>query len=310
MSQYAKSTASTYELPHLDALEAESAHIFREVAATFERPVLLFSGGKDSVVMLHLAAKAFWPAPLPFPVLHIDTGHNFDEVIAYRDETVARLGLRLVVGRVQDDIDAGRVVEETGPRASRNRLQTTTLLRSIQEGSFDAVFGGARRDEEKARAKERVFSFRDEYGQWDPRRQRPELWNLYNGRHRAGEHIRVFPLSNWTELDIWSYIAAEGIELPALYYAHRRPVVQRDGMLLAHTRFLQLLDGEEPYEATVRFRTVGDATCTGCVESTAATPAEVVAEVAAARVTERGATRADDRISEAGMEDRKREGYF
>ncbi|MBF6165995.1 sulfate adenylyltransferase subunit CysD [Streptomyces gardneri] len=310
MSQYAKSTASTYELPHLDALEAESAHIFREVAATFERPVLLFSGGKDSVVMLHLAAKAFWPAPLPFPVLHIDTGHNFDEVIAYRDATVARLGLRLVVGRVQDDIDAGRVVEETGPRASRNRLQTTTLLRSIQEGSFDAVFGGARRDEEKARAKERVFSFRDEYGQWDPRRQRPELWNLYNGRHRAGEHIRVFPLSNWTELDIWSYIAAEDIELPPLYYAHRRPVVQRDGMLLAHTRFLELLDGEQPYEATVRFRTVGDATCTGCVESTAATPAEVVAEVAAARVTERGATRADDRISEAGMEDRKREGYF
>ncbi|WP_280413216.1 sulfate adenylyltransferase subunit CysD [Nocardia asiatica] len=310
MSQYAKSTASTYELPHLDALEAESAHIFREVAATFERPVLLFSGGKDSVVMLHLAAKAFWPAPLPFPVLHIDTGHNFDEVIAYRDETVARLGLRLVVGRVQDDIDAGRVVEETGPRASRNRLQTTTLLRSIQEGAFDAVFGGARRDEEKARAKERVFSFRDEYGQWDPRRQRPELWNLYNGRHRAGEHIRVFPLSNWTELDIWSYIAAEGIELPPLYYAHRRPVVQRDGMLLAHTRFLHLLAGEQPYEATVRFRTVGDATCTGCVESAAATPAEVVAEVAAARVTERGATRADDRISEAGMEDRKREGYF
>ncbi|NKY28311.1 sulfate adenylyltransferase subunit CysD [Nocardia gamkensis] len=310
MSQYAKSTASTYELPHLDALEAESAHIFREVAATFERPVLLFSGGKDSVVMLHLAAKAFWPAPLPFPVLHIDTGHNFDEVIAYRDQTVARLGLRLVVGRVQDDIDAGRVVEETGPRASRNRLQTTTLLRSIQEGAFDAVFGGARRDEEKARAKERVFSFRDEYGQWDPRRQRPELWNLYNGRHRAGEHIRVFPLSNWTELDIWSYIAAEGIELPPLYYAHRRPVVQRDGMLLAHTRFLELLDGEEPYESTIRFRTVGDATCTGCVESTAATPAEVVAEVAAARVTERGATRADDRISEAGMEDRKREGYF
>ncbi|WP_054813921.1 sulfate adenylyltransferase subunit CysD [Nocardia arizonensis] len=310
MSQYAKSTANTYELPHLNALEAESAHIFREVAATFERPVLLFSGGKDSVVMLHLAAKAFWPAPLPFPVLHIDTGHNFDEVIAYRDATVARLGLRLIVGSVQDDIDAGRVVEDTGPRASRNRLQTATLLRSIREGRFDAVFGGARRDEEKARAKERVFSFRDEYGQWEPRSQRPELWNLYNGRHRPGEHIRVFPLSNWTELDIWSYIAAEGIELPPLYYAHRRPVVQRDGMLLAHTRFLRLLDGEQPYEATVRFRTVGDATCTGCVESTAATPAEVVTEVAAARVTERGATRADDRISEAGMEDRKREGYF
>ncbi|MGO4614948.1 sulfate adenylyltransferase subunit CysD [Nocardia sp. 2YAB30] len=310
MSQYTKSTASTYELPHLVALEAESAHIFREVAATFERPVLLFSGGKDSVVMLHLAAKAFWPAPLPFPVLHIDTGHNFDEVITYRDETVARLGLRVVVGRVQDDIDAGRVVEETGPRASRNRLQTTTLLRSIQEGSFDAVFGGARRDEEKARAKERVFSFRDEYGQWEPRSQRPELWNLYNGRHRTGEHIRVFPLSNWTELDIWSYISAEGIGLPPLYYAHRRPVVQRDGMLLAHTRFLELLDGEQPYDATVRFRTLGDATCTGCVESTAVTPEEVVAEVAAARVTERGATRADDRISEAGMEDRKREGYF
>ncbi|WP_028478444.1 sulfate adenylyltransferase subunit CysD [Nocardia sp. CNY236] len=308
MIQYAKSTASTYELPHLDALEAESAHIFREVAATFERPVLLFSGGKDSVVMVHLATKAFWPAPLPFPVLHIDTGHNFDEVIAYRDATAARL--RLLVGRVQDDIDSGRVVEQTGPRASRNRLQTATLLRCIQEGSFDAVFGGARRDEEKARAKERVFSFRDEYGQWNPRQQRPELWNLYNGRHRSGEHIRVFPLSNWTELDIWSYIAAENIPLPPLYYAHRRAVVQRDGMLLAHTRFLQLLDGEQPYEATVRFRTVGDATCTGCVESTATTPEEVVAETAAARVTERGATRADDRISEAGMEDRKREGYF
>ncbi|MEU8899137.1 sulfate adenylyltransferase subunit CysD [Nocardia sp. NPDC048505] len=310
MSQYAKSTASTYELPHLDALEAESAYIFREVAATFERPVLLFSGGKDSVVMLHLAAKAFWPAPLPFPVLHIDTGHNFDEVIEYRDRTVDRYGLRLVVGSVQDDIDAGRAVEETGPRASRNRLQTATLLRSIREGEFDAVFGGARRDEEKARAKERVFSFRDEYGQWDPRNQRPELWNLYNGKHRRGEHIRVFPLSNWTELDIWHYIAAERIELPPLYYAHRRPVVQRDGMLLAHTRFLRLLAGEEPVEALVRFRTVGDATCTGCVESAAATPEEVVAEVAATRITERGATRADDRISEAGMEDRKREGYF
>jgi sulfate adenylyltransferase subunit 2 len=301
---------STYELTQLDALEAEAVHIFREVAATFERPVLLFSGGKDSVVMLHLAAKAFWPAAPPFPVLHVDTGHNFDEVIEFRDEEVSRRGVNLLVGRVTDDIEAGRVVEETGPRASRNRLQTFTLLRSIRENAFDAVFGGARRDEEKARAKERVFSFRDEFGQWDPRSQRPELWNLYNGRHRKGEHIRVFPLSNWTELDIWSYIAAENIALPPIYYAHRRQVVQRDGMLLAHTRFLTLLDGEEPYEATVRFRTVGDATCTGCVESTAATPEEVVAEVAATRVTERGATRADDRISEAGMEDRKKEGYF
>ncbi|WP_063034294.1 sulfate adenylyltransferase subunit CysD [Nocardia grenadensis] len=310
MSQHTKSAASTYELSHQAALEAESVHILREVAATFERPVLLFSGGKDSVVMLHLATKAFWPAPVPFPILHIDTGHNFDEVIAYRDAAVAKYGLRLLVGRVQDDIDAGRVTEDTGPRSSRNRLQTATLLRTLREGRFDAVFGGARRDEEKARAKERVFSFRDEFGQWDPRRQRPELWNLYNGKHRPGEHIRVFPLSNWTELDIWTYIASEGIDLPSLYYAHRRPVVQRDGMLLAHTRFLTLLDGEEPQEALVRFRTVGDATCTGCVESTAATPAEVVEEVATARVTERGATRADDRISEAGMEDRKREGYF
>ncbi|WP_191984201.1 sulfate adenylyltransferase subunit CysD [Amycolatopsis eburnea] len=299
-----------YELSHLAALEAEAVHVFREVAATFERPVLLFSGGKDSVVMLHAAAKAFWPAPLPFPVLHVDTGHNFDEVIRFRDETVAALNLRLLVASVQDDIDAGRVVEETGPGASRNRLQTVTLLRAIREGGFDAVFGGARRDEEKARAKERVFSFRDEHGQWDPRAQRPELWNLYNGRHRRGEHIRVFPLSNWTELDIWQYIRDERIALPPLYYAHRRPVVQRDGMLLAATRFLSLVDGEKPYEATVRFRTVGDATCTGCVESSAATPSEVVAEVAATRVTERGATRADDRISEAGMEDRKREGYF
>jgi sulfate adenylyltransferase subunit 2 len=299
-----------YELSHLAALEAESVHVFREVAATFERPVLLFSGGKDSVVMLHVAAKAFWPAPLPFPVLHVDTGHNFDEVLRFRDETVAAAKLRLVVASVQDDIDAGRVVEETGPRASRNRLQTVTLLRAIREGGFDAVFGGARRDEEKARAKERVFSFRDEHGQWDPRAQRPELWNLYNGRHRRGEHIRVFPLSNWTELDIWQYIRDERIALPPLYYAHRRPVVQRDGMLLAVTPHLSLMDGETPYEATVRFRTVGDATCTGCVESSATTPSEVVAEVAATRVTERGATRADDRISEAGMEDRKREGYF
>jgi len=310
MFYFFRVSVTSYELSHLAALEAEAVHVFREVAATFEHPVLLFSGGKDSVVMLHVAAKAFWPAPLPFPVLHVDTGHNFDEVLRFRDETVAALGLRLEVASVQDDLDAGRVVEETGPGASRNRLQTVTLLRAIREGGFDAVFGGARRDEEKARAKERVFSFRDEHGQWDPRAQRPELWNLYNGRHRRGEHIRVFPLSNWTELDIWQYIRDERIALPPLYYAHRRPVVQRDGMLLAATRFLSLVDGETPYEATVRFRTVGDATCTGCVESSAATPSEVVAEVAATRITERGATRADDRISEAGMEDRKREGYF
>jgi sulfate adenylyltransferase subunit 2 len=297
-------------LSHLGALEAESVHIFREVAATFERPVLLFSGGKDSVVMLHLAAKAFWPAPLPFPVMHVDTGHNFDEVIAFRDETVDRLGLRLVVAGVQDDIDAGAVVEETGPRASRNRLQTHTLLRGIRENGYDAVFGGARRDEEKARAKERVFSFRDEFGAWDPRNQRPELWNLYNGRHRKGENIRVFPLSNWTELDIWSYIRDEQIDLPELYFAHKREVVERDGMLLAVNRFIEPRGDEKAFEATVRFRTIGDATCTGCVESMAATREAVVDEVAAARVTERGATRADDRISEAGMEDRKKEGYF
>jgi len=299
-----------YELSHLERLESEAVHIIREVAATIEKPGMLFSGGKDSVVMLHLAVKAFWPAPVPFPVMHVDTGENFDEVIEFRDRTVAKYGLRLVVSKVQDDIDAGRVVEDTGPNASRNRLQTVSLLRGIRENQFGAVFGGARRDEEKARAKERVFSFRDEFGAWDPRNQRPELWNLYNGRHKKGENIRVFPLSNWTELDIWSYIRDEGIELPALYYAHKREVVERDGMLLAVNRFIRPRDGELPFEATVRFRTIGDATCTGCVESQAATPEDVVAEVAAARLTERGATRADDRISEAGMEDRKKEGYF
>jgi sulfate adenylyltransferase subunit 2 len=299
-----------YELSNLRTLEAEAVYVFREVAATFERPVLLFSGGKDSVVMLHVAAKAFWPAPLPFPVMHVDTGHNLDEVIEFRDGTVERMGVRLVVASVQDDIDAGRAVEETGPRASRNRLQTVTLLRAIHEQRFDAVFGGARRDEEKARAKERVFSFRDEFGQWDPKNQRPELWNLYNGAHRRGEHIRVFPLSNWTELDIWQYIADEEIELPSLYYAHKRQVFERDGMLLAVSPFVTVVPGEEVYEATVRFRTIGDATCTGCVESAAYDVREVVAEVAASRLTERGATRADDRISEAGMEDRKKEGYF
>jgi sulfate adenylyltransferase subunit 2 len=301
---------TTYELSHLRALEAEAVHVFREVAAEFERPVLLFSGGKDSIVMLHLARRAFWPAPLPFAVLHIDTGQNFDEVIAFRDRTVEALGVRLVVGSVQDDIDAGRVVEDTGPGASRNRLQTVTLLRSIEEGRFDAVFGGARRDEEKARAKERVFSFRDEFGQWDPKNQRPELWSLYNGRHKRGEHIRVFPLSNWTELDIWQYIAEEEIALPPIYFAHRRLVFRRDGMLLAVHPTVEMVDGEDAFEALVRFRTVGDATCTGCVESSAASVDDVILEVAATRLTERGATRADDRISEAGMEDRKKEGYF
>ena len=300
-----------YEMSDLDKLEAEAVHVFREVAATIEKPALLFSGGKDSVVMLHVAAKAFWPAAVPFPVMHVDTGENFDEVLQYRDETVARLGLRLVVASVQDDIDAGRSVEESGPSASRNRLQTVTLLRGINENQFGGVFGGARRDEEKARAKERFFSFRDEFGQWDPRNQRPELWSLYNGRHRKGENIRVFPLSNWTELDIWSYVLRENIQLPSLYYAHKRLVIERDGMLLAaDTRFVTPQAGEVPFEATVRFRTIGDATCTGCVESAADTAEKVVAEVAAARVTERGATRADDRISEAGMEDRKKEGYF
>jgi len=302
---------TTYELSDLDNLEAEAVHIFREVAATIERPALLFSGGKDSVVMLHVAVKAFWPAPVPFPVMHVDTGHNFDEVIAFRDRTVQQLGLRLIVASVQDDIDARRVVEETGPAASRNRLQTVTLLRGIIENRFGAVFGGARRDEEKARAKERVFSFRDEFGQWDPRNQRPELWSLYNGRHHKGENIRVFPLSNWTELDIWNYILNENIALPALYYAHQREVIARDGMLLANdSRFIQRQPGEESFQRRVRFRTIGDATCTGAVESEADTPELVVAEVAAARITERGATRADDRISEAGMEDRKKEGYF
>lgn len=301
---------ATYELSHLEALEAEAVYIIREVAASFERPVLLFSGGKDSVVMLHLAAKACWPGPLPFPVMHIDTGHNFDEVIQFRDATVANMGVDLVVGKVQDDIDAGRITDETGARASRNALQTTTLLRCIAEHRFDAVFGGARRDEEKSRAKERVFSFRDEFGQWEPRAQRPELWNIYNGRHRRGEHIRVFPLSNWTELDIWQYIETQQIGLPALYYAHRRSVVERDGMLLAHTRFLSLLPDEQPRQQSVRFRTVGDATCTGAIPSSAGTPSEVIEELAATRITERGATRADDKVSAAAMEDRKKRGYF
>ena len=301
---------ATYQLSDLRALEAESIHIIREVAAEFERPVMLFSGGKDSIVMLRLAEKAFWPAALPFPVMHVDTGHNFPEVIAFRDQRVAEAGARLVIASVQDAIDQGLVTEETGPLASRNRLQTVPLLNAIEQHGFDAAFGGARRDEEKARAKERVYSFRDDFGQWDPKNQRPELWSLYNGRHRKGEHIRVFPISNWTELDIWQYIAEEGIGLPSIYFAHQRDVFERDGMLLAVSEFVTVQDGEEIQNLQVRYRTVGDASCTGAVESSAATVEDVIVEVAATRITERGATRADDRTSEAAMEDRKKEGYF
>jgi sulfate adenylyltransferase subunit 2 len=298
----------TRRLTQLQWLESEAIHIIREVGAEFERPVLLFSGGKDSVVMLHLAVKAFWPAPVPFGVLHVDTGHNFPEVLAFRDATVERLGIRLEVARVQDYIDDGRLRERAD--GTRNPLQTQPLLDAIAQHRFDAVFGGGRRDEEKARAKERVFSLRDEFGQWDPRNQRPELWNLYNGRHRPGEHVRVFPLSNWTELDVWQYIAQEKIELPSLYYAHEREVFERDGMLLAVGEHSQPRDGETVERRQVRYRTVGDMSCTGAVESDAVTVADVVTEVAATRVTERGATRADDRMSEAAMEDRKKEGYF
>ena len=302
------SASATYELTNLQTLEAESIHIFREVAAEFERPVLLFSGGKDSVVMLHVAKKAFWPAKIPFPVMHVDTGHNFPEVLEFRDSTVERLGVRLVVASVQESIDKGRVRER--PDGIRNPLQTVTLLDGILEGQFDAVFGGARRDEEKARAKERVFSFRDEFGQWDPKNQRPELWSLYNGRHQKGEHIRVFPLSNWTELDIWQYIAEEQIELPTIYFAHDRQVFRRDGMWLSVGEHNTPRENEEVVTLKVRFRTVGDAPITGAVESSAETYEDIVAEVAATRVTERGATRADDRLTEAAMEDRKKEGYF
>jgi sulfate adenylyltransferase subunit 2 len=297
-------------LSHLDELEAEAIHIMREVAAERERPVLLFSGGKDSIVLLRLAEKAFRPGKFPFPVMHVDTGHNFPEVIEYRDRRVAELGERIVVASVQASIDKGRVVEETGPRASRNQLQTTTLLDAIEEHGFDAAMGGARRDEERARAKERIFSFRDDFGQWNPRAQRPELWNLYNARIRKGEQIRVFPISNWTELDVWQYIARENLELPVIYFAHRREVFRRDGMLYAASEFIERYPDEEPFEATVRFRTVGDMTCTGGVISDAATLEDVVTEIAATRVTERGETRADDRVSEAAMEDRKRVGYF
>ena len=293
---------------HLDALESEAVHIMREVAGEFERPVILFSGGKDSAVLVHLAAKAFWPAPVPFPLLHVDTGHNFPEVLRFRDDVVARLGLRLVIADVQRWLDDGRLVER--PDGTRNPLQTVPLLDTINEHRFDAVFGGARRDEERARAKERVFSVRNSFGQWDPRRQRPELWHLYNGMHRPGEHVRVFPLSNWTELNVWRYIARERIEVPSIYFAHRRDVFCRDGMWLTAGPWGGARPGERVENRMVRYRTVGDGSCTGAVESTATTVPEVVAEVAASRVTERGATRADDRLSEAAMEDRKREGYF
>ena len=292
--------------PHLEQLEAEAIHVIREVAAELEKPVLLFSGGKDSILLLALAEKAFAPAPLPFAVMHVDTGHNFPEVIEFRDRRVPDA----IVASVQESIDKGRVIEETGKGASRNRLQTTTLLDAIAEHRFDAAFGGARRDEERARAKERVFSFRDDFGQWDPRRQRPELWDLYNGRVRRGEHVRVFPLSNWTELDVWEYILAEGLEVPGLYVAHEREVFERDGMLYAESDFIERMEGEDVFRESVRYRTVGDMSCTGAVRSTATSLEDVVAEIAATRVTERGETRADDRVSEAAMEDRKRVGYF
>jgi len=305
----------SYQLGHLDFLEAEAVHVLREMAAERERPVLLFSGGKDSIVLLRLAEKAFRPARFPFPLMHVDTGHNFPEAIDYRDRRVAELGERLVVASVEESIAKGRVVEEVGPRASRNRLQTITLLDAIEEHGFDAAVGGARRDEERARSKERIFSHRDEFGQWDPKNQRPELWSLYNTHLRwspqgGGEHFRVFPISNWTELDVWAYIARERLEIPSIYFAHQREVFERDGMLYSRTSFTQILAGERFSTETVRFRTVGDMSCTGAVRSTASTIEEVIEEVAASRVTERGATRADDRATEAAMEDRKREGYF
>ncbi len=300
---------TTYIRPYLAQLEAEAIYVMREVAAQFERPVLLFSGGKDSILLVHLARRAFHPGRIPFPLLHIDTGHNFQETLAFRDRLVAQMEAKLLVRYVQDSIDQGRVVEETGPTASRNVLQTVTLLDAIAELKADAAIGGARRDEEKARAKERFFSHRDRFGQWDPKNQRPELWNLYNGRKQLGEHFRVFPLSNWTEMDIWHYIQEKRIEMPSLYFAHRRLVFARDGMLLAASPFVPLLPGEQAAERLIRFRTIGDMTCTGAVESAAATVEDVIAELAASRVTERG-TRADDRRAETAMEDRKRQGYF
>jgi sulfate adenylyltransferase subunit 2 len=302
--------AHARRVSHLRALEAEAIHIMREVAAEPGKAVLLFSAGKDSAVLLRLAEKAFWPAKFPFPVMHVDTGHNFPEALEFRDRRIEELDAELIVASVPEAIEVGRLVDETGPRASRNRLQTPVLLDALEEHGFKAAFGGARRDEERARAKERVFSFRDDFGQWDPKRQRPELWSLYNGNVKPGEHVRVFPLSNWTELDVWMYVALEGLELPSLYFAHRREVFRRDGMLYAASPHVELLPGEELFEESVRFRTVGDMTCTGAVRSTAATLEDAVAEIAATNITERGETRADDRVTEAAMEDRKREGYF
>ncbi|MCL1598043.1 MAG: sulfate adenylyltransferase subunit CysD [Actinomycetia bacterium] len=300
----------SHELSHLEALEAESVHVIREAVAEAERPVLLFSGGKDSAVLLRLAVKAFFPARVPFPVMHVDTGHNFEEVLEFRDRTVAELDVELIVASVQESIDEGRVTEETGPNASRNRLQIEPLLSAIERHRFDVVFGGARRDEEKARAKERMFSFRDEFGQWDPKNQRPELWSMYNARHRNGEHIRVFPISNWTEMDIWQYILDQELQLPSIYFTHRRRVFERDGLLMADSPFIQRRDDEEVFEADVRFRTVGDMSCTGSFASTASTVEAIIDEVSTTRITERGASRADDLTAEAAMEDRKREGYF
>ncbi len=308
MTTQGTSTHADYRLSQLDELEAESIHIFREVAAEFEKPVLMFSGGKDSIVMMRLAEKAFYPAKIPFPVLQVDTGYDFPEVIETRDRWIDRLGVRLIVASVEQAIQDGIVVDDG--KTSRNRLQIGTLLHCIEEEGFTAAFGGGRRDEEKARAKERVYSHRDEFGQWDPKMQRPELWSLYNGKIREGEHMRVFPLSNWTELDVWHYIGQEQIEIPSIYYAHEREIVDREGLLLSHSEYITVKETEKPEVRTVRFRTVGDMTLTGCVESTASTVDEIIEEIAASRVTERGATRGDDRFSEAAMEDRKREGYF
>ncbi len=299
----------SYNLTHIKELESESMFIIREVAAQFERPALLFSGGKDSIVMLHVARKAFWPANIPFPLLHIDTGHNFPETLEYRDDLVKKIGAKLIVGYVQESIDKGKAVEETGPNASRNILQTVTLLDTIEEHKFDVLMGGARRDEEKARAKERIFSHRDEFGQWDPKNQRPELWNLFNGKKKIGEHFRIFPLSSWTEMDVWQYILHEKIEMPSLYFSHEREVISRNGTLLAKTDFIPLMKGEKPQKMRIRFRTIGDATCTGATVSECNTVEEIIQEVAASRITERGG-RYDDKRSDAAMEDRKKEGYF